>query len=113
MNARDGEGIEEVFRVIARKLVEQRNRREEREALLVAAAAGARTPGRGGLDGGGDYFGARGGGGNVDGGNGSFRVGVGDKRKSWLGLPNGLSGGEGGEQIYEPLESARRKGRCC
>lgn len=104
VNAKDGEGIEEVFRVIARKLVEQRNRRvekEEKEMLL------SRTPGYDGP--GSDYFTSRG---NGD-GSGSFRVGMGDKRKSWLGLPAGLSIGETGEQIYEPQESAKRKGKCC
>ena len=39
ISAKDGEGIEEVFRVIARKLVEERNRREE------AAIARSLTPG--------------------------------------------------------------------
>lgn len=103
VNAKDGEGIEEVFRVIARKLVEQRNQRLEREEKELLT----RTPGFDGA--GSDYFSSRG---NAD-GNGSFRIGVGDKRKSWLGLPAGLSIGETGEQIYEPLESAKRKGRCC
>lgn len=103
VNARDGEGIEEVFRVIARKLVEQRNQRLEREEKDLLT----RTPGYDGP--GSDYFTSRG---NAD-GSGSFRVGVGDKRKSWLGLPTGLSLGEGGEQIYEPQESAKRKGKCC
>lgn len=103
VNAKDGEGIEEVFRVIARKLVEQRNRREERmEKELLTKTPGYDGPG-------GDYFSSRG---NAD-GTGSFRVGMGDKRKSWLGLPAGLSIGEGGEQVYEPQENAKRKGKCC
>jgi small GTP-binding protein len=103
VNAKDGEGIEEVFRVIARKLVEQRNQKVEREEKELLT----RTPGYDGP--GTDYFSSRG---NGD-GSGSFRVGVGDKRKSWLGLPTALSIGEGGEQIYEPQENAKRKGKCC
>lgn len=103
VNAKDGEGIEEVFRVIARKLVEQRNLRVEREDREMAT----KTPGYEGT--GSDYFSSRG---NGD-GTGSFRVGMGDKRKSWLGLPAGLSIGDGGEQIYQPQESAKRKGKCC
>ncbi len=103
VNAKDGEGIEEVFRVVARKLVEQRNQRIEREEKELLT----KTPGYDGP--GGDYFSSRG---NGD-GNGSFRVGVGDKRRSWLGLPTGLTIGEAGEQIYEPQESAKRKGKCC
>ena len=103
VNAKDGEGIEEVFRVIARKLVEQRNQRIDREEKEMAT----KTPGYDGP--GSDYFASRG---NADGG-GSFRLGVGDKRRSWLGLPTGLSIGESEDQIYEPQESAKRKGKCC
>jgi small GTP-binding protein len=104
VNARDGEGIEEVFRVIARRLVEQRNRRWEKEQ--------AQTPGLGGSDGAGDdYFNNFG-----HSKNGSFRVG-GDKRRSWLGLPTVTSlgiGDEDGQTSYETRpEEARRKGRCC
>ena len=108
VNAKDGEGIEEVFRVIARKLVEQRNRRLEREERELLKTR--RTPGSDvGTGRSADYFAARG---NSD-GNGSFRVGVGDKRKSWLGLPAGLTIGETGEQVYEPQERAKKKGKCC
>jgi small GTP-binding protein len=105
VNARDGEGIEEVFRVIARRLIEQRNRRWEK--------AQAQTPALGGSDGtGDDYFNSAG-----HSKNGSFRVGYGDKRKSWLSLPTvvGLGiGDDGGQASYETRpEEARRKGRCC
>lgn len=117
VSAKDGEGVEEVFRVITRKLVEQRNRRIERE---MAMSAGYPTPG---FDGGAaGYFDDRSG----DGG-GSFRVGVGDKRRSWLGgltTPGigGLGGGgsSGGDYSSGAVEvaqweSGRRKrgGRCC
>jgi small GTP-binding protein len=105
VNARDGEGIEEVFRVISRRLIEQRNRKWEKEQ--------AQTPGLGGSDGAGDeYFNNAG-----HSKNGSFRVGYGDKRRSWLGLPTvaGLGiGDDGGQASYETRpEEARRKGRCC
>ncbi|KKY27055.1 putative ras-like gtp-binding [Phaeomoniella chlamydospora] len=98
VNAKDGEGIEEIFRVIARKLVEQRNKHMEREAQLT-------TPG---LSEHGGYFEA--GGHGVD-GHGSFRLGYGDKRRSWLGLPSSLVSGD--EQVYEPQREAKKRGRCC
>jgi small GTP-binding protein len=105
VNARDGEGIEEVFRVISRRLIEQRNRKWEREH--------AHTPRGGGSDGAGDdYFN-----GMNQSKNGSFRVGYGDKRRSWLGLPTVVGLGisdDGGHMSYETNpEEARRKGRCC
>ena len=105
VNARDGEGIEEVFRVIARRLIEQRNRKWEKEQ--------GQTTGLGGSDGTGeDYFNS-----TNHSKNGSFRVGYGDKRRSWLGLPTvaGLGiGDDGGQAPYETRpEEARRKGRCC
>ena len=100
VNAKDGEGIEEVFRVIARKLVEQRNKRIEREAQL-------QTPGVRSEAGG--YFDATHGG--MDGHQGSFRIGYGDKRRSWLGLPTSLVSGD--EQVYEPQRDAKKRGRCC
>jgi small GTP-binding protein len=118
VNARDGEGIEEVFRVIARKLVEQRNQRCEREDSDSQAKSPAGGPG-GGVVGGSeagsrtDYFSSSSRGGPSGDGSGSFRIGVGDKRRSWMGLPTGLSAGTAGERIYEPQEEARRKGRCC
>ena len=99
VNARDGEGIEEVFRVIARKLVEQRNKKE---AELHGHTPGARSGN------GDDYF---------NGNHGSFRVGHGDKRRSWLGLPSvglGITESDNGPRFgtTDP-EEARRRGRCC
>src|SRR2546423_8661363 len=92
VNARDGEGIEEVFRVIAKRLIEQRNQRWEKEQALAT--------GIGGSDGAGDDdFN-----GPVHSKNGSFRVGHGDKRRSWLGLPTVASlgiGDDGGPASYE------------
>ncbi|GAO16760.1 uncharacterized protein UV8b_06810 [Ustilaginoidea virens] len=74
ISAESGEGVEEVFRVVARKLVEQ-NRKMQQALLLATASPG--TPGyEAGMDGG--YF---------DGVNprGSFRVGR--DRRSWLFSP--------------------------
>jgi GTPase SAR1 family protein len=101
VNARDGEGIEEVFRVIARKLVEQRNKKD--------AEAAGQTPGpRAGS--GDDYFNG--------GHSGSFRLGHGDKRRSWLGLPSvglGISESESGGTKLGTGDSdeGKRRGRCC
>lgn len=71
ISAESGEGVDEVFRVVTRKLVEQARVREEE-------AGGGAGVGEGE---GGDYFGdaARG---------GSFRVGR--DRRSWLGFPTGV-----------------------
>lgn len=99
ISAKDGEGIEEVFRVITRKLVEQRSRRDaEIAALSVVGSPGVSegplgpvTPG------------------TWD-GNGSFRLGYGDKRRSWLGLATPTVGEA--EEV-EVLQSAKRRGRCC
>lgn len=93
ISAKDGEGIEEVFRVITRKLVEQRNRRDSESALMMTPSidgiAGVPvTP-------------------SVE---GSFRLGIGDKRRSWLGLATPNNSIEPDEvQVME----ARRRGRCC
>ncbi|KAJ5618578.1 Ras-like GTP-binding protein RYL2 [Penicillium herquei] len=95
ISAKDGEGIEEVFRVITRKLVEQRNRRDA--DLLSALASPTEGPNPmptpASLD-----------------GNGSFRLGYGDKRRSWLGLatPN-----VGEAEEVQVMQSAKTKGRCC
>lgn len=74
ISAESGEGVEEVFRVVARKLVEQ-NRKMQQALLLATAVPG--TPGyEYGMDG--AYF---------DGPNnkGSFRIGR--DRRSWLFSP--------------------------
>lgn len=103
ISAKDGEGIEEVFRVITRKLVEQRNRRDaEIAALSVVGTPGLSegpmgpfTPG------------------SWDGNGGSFRLGYGDKRRSWLGLASPGVGVNGEVEEEEVMRSARRRGRCC
>ena len=97
----DGEGIEEVFRVITRKLVEQRQKRVEHEQALEAALSPQTEGGQGGYF---DRPGAT--------GNGSFRVGTGDKRRSWLGFPTPSIGIE--QESYFGAEGSKaRKGRCC
>ncbi|KAF2225615.1 P-loop containing nucleoside triphosphate hydrolase protein [Elsinoe ampelina] len=134
ISAKDGEGIEEVFRVITRKLIEQHHNNLEKQRALDASMG--RTPGMTSLyglassrgpGGGADYFDYRHGNaqnnaflspnGVTQGG--SFRLGHGDKRRSWLGLgpasmtttPGfaGLSVEE--EERLKMLEN--RRGRCC
>lgn len=111
ISAESGEGVEEVFRVVARKLVEQN--RKMQQALLQATA----TPGTPGYEGSTD-------GGYFDGMNarGSFRVGR--DRRSWLFSPafspavtidQGQAGGVNGsahEQGQPATESNSRR-RCC
>ncbi|KAJ5835294.1 hypothetical protein N7447_001320 [Penicillium robsamsonii] len=98
ISARDGEGIDEVFRVITRKLVEQRNRRDTELALSIGSVsiangvAGPFSPG-------------------VVEGTGSFRLGHGDKRRSWMGLAAAVDV-EGTEQ-ERIMRASRNKGRCC
>ncbi|KAI2678763.1 hypothetical protein CBS147355_4648 [Penicillium roqueforti] len=98
ISARDGEGIDEVFRVITRKLVEQRNRRDTELALsfagtpLANGVVGPFNPG-------------------VVEGTGSFRLGHGDKRRSWMGLAPGVNVEGAGEERV--MHASRNKGRCC
>ncbi|KAF1814703.1 ras-domain-containing protein [Eremomyces bilateralis CBS 781.70] len=107
ISALTGEGVDEVFRVITRRLVEQQQ------------AAEAAQLGLEGYSGAGGYFDCEPGG---EEGGGSFRVGYGDKRRSWLGLPGiapgGGDGAEGGEEVrrWDGEVRARRGergGRCC
>ena len=73
ISAKDGEGIDEVFRVITRKLVDHKAKYAEREPAAQLSTTPSGEPGQLG------YFDAA--------GRGSFRLGVGDKRRSWLGFP--------------------------
>ena len=98
ISAKDGEGVEEVFRVITRKLVEQKNKKAELEA-----AEAARTPGVESTTG---YFDGR----PLDGG-GSFRVGR--DRRSWMGFPPGVTIGENAEDGTLENTDKRKRGRCC
>ncbi|KAL2818640.1 putative ras-like GTP-binding protein [Aspergillus granulosus] len=99
ISAKDGEGVEEVFRVIARKLVEQRNKREAGGAALSPGASSVNgglasnsSAGMAGIEAG-----------------GSFRLGMNDKRRSWLMFPPS-SVGEDGDEVPP---SVKRKGKCC
>ncbi|KAL2005137.1 hypothetical protein VTN00DRAFT_2987 [Thermoascus crustaceus] len=94
ISAKDGEGIEEVFRVITRKLVEQRNKREAESAQrgTTRRREGARSS----VESAGNE------------GTGSFRLGNSDKRRSWLGFPPGLVNDEDESQP----QTAKRKARC-
>lgn len=115
VSAQDNDGIEEVFRVISKKLIEQRNKRE--------AFDQSQTPWTGTESG--DYFAQRESRSATGGSMGSFRLGHG-RRKSWLGLPGMTTGlgisGDSSHNIDEheaagtftnDPEEARRQGRCC
>jgi signal recognition particle receptor subunit beta len=97
ISAKDGEGIDEVFRVITRKLVEQRNRRDAEFALSAVGTPGIDVPigpfTPGGVDSG-----------------GSFRLGYGDKRRSWLGLATPTVGEAEEVQV---MDTAKKRDRCC
>ncbi|EXJ81090.1 hypothetical protein A1O3_07378 [Capronia epimyces CBS 606.96] len=104
VSAKDGEGIEEVFRVIARKLIEQKHQKDATDLSRLQQTPGYRS------EAGEDYFAGH------PGHSGSFRVGYGDKRRSWLGLPSvGLGEPEGGGSGFgtRDPDEARRRGRCC
>lgn len=113
VSASSGEGVEEVFRVITRRLVDQRNNRAALEQRLAEDFGGMLSPGseRGG------YFSDNGSTGDPYGhgvsGNGSFRVGYGDKRRSWMGLP-AFGGGVdvAGSEAGGDGVAVKRKG-CC
>ncbi len=109
ISAESGEGVEEVFRVVTRKLVEQN--RKMQQALLAATSTPGLTPsgdGSVGGDGAAGYF---------DGSHprGSFRVGR--DRRSWLFPPSfspsvtvdhGAAAGAG-----SPDDGRSRRRKCC
>ncbi|GAB7356424.1 hypothetical protein MBLNU459_g7197t1 [Dothideomycetes sp. NU459] len=108
ISAKDGEGIEEVFRVITRKLIDQYQRRLDHQRAIEATMG--RTPGIDGIAAGAPgYFDL------PNGGTGSFRVGHGDKRRSWLGFPATPGAVSYADDASEHAEGAkgRRSGRCC
>ncbi|KAH7328128.1 P-loop containing nucleoside triphosphate hydrolase protein [Stachybotrys elegans] len=102
ISAENGEGVEEVFRVVARKLVEQN--RKMQQALLMATAMPGSPGYEDGMDGG--YF---------EGTNprGSFRVGR--DRRSWLFSPSSFSPAitveAAQDQTYNDQSKDQRK--CC
>ncbi|KAK7956097.1 uncharacterized protein PG986_005319 [Apiospora aurea] len=103
--AESGEGVEEVFRVVTRKLVEQNRKMQQ---ALLAATMTPGTPYEGGM--GNDYF---------DGmnGRGSFRVGR--DRRSWLFSP-GFSPavtmenqGQNQAEQNGQVEITKPRSKCC
>ncbi|KAH7077985.1 P-loop containing nucleoside triphosphate hydrolase protein [Paraphoma chrysanthemicola] len=105
ISAKDGEGVDEVFRVITRKLVEQQLKKFEDEQRQLAMAGV--TPG---IDANANsYFDYPGN------GNGSFRVGMGDKRRSWLGFPTTPGVGGHQQEWEEDIERTQqsKQGKCC
>ncbi|KAF4126856.1 RAB protein [Geosmithia morbida] len=118
ISAESGEGVEEVFRVVTRKLVEQN--RKMQQALLLATSLPQPTPGFGAgpdpsaLDG--DYFGA-----GAAYPRGSFRVGR--DRRSWL-FPQsfsptvtvdraGSTNDGHGQQHQQPDYEGKKRSACC
>lgn len=104
ISAASGEGIEEVFRVITRKLVEQNQKKVEQEQALENGV----TPGGQSGSGQSGYFERPG-----ASGTGSFRVGHGDKRRSWLGFPTPGVGISEETQPGEARVKRSRKNGCC
>ncbi len=101
VSAESGEGVEEVFRVITRKLVEQN--RKIQEGIMSAAQTPGMTPGIEGIGSDGGYFdGMRPG--------GSFRVGR--DRRSWFGVPveTYIEQGEGAREDQQIVKTRRK---CC
>jgi small GTP-binding protein len=89
ISAKDGEGVDEVFQVIARKLVEQRNKTVQNNNVQTAQINARQAEGNN---------------------NGSFRIGLGDKRRSWLGFPPGMIASE---EVTSPAQPGRQRRPCC
>lgn len=107
ISAKDGEGVDEVFRVITRKLVEQQQRKVDQEHRQLAMAGG--TPGVDSSRNQNGYFDY------PSNGNGSFRLGIGDKRRSWLGFPTTPGTSSHQQDWQEQIDRAQKSktGRCC
>lgn len=104
ISSKDGEGIDEFFRVITKRLVEQRQKKLDQERGIDEVAT---TPGFDKISTG--YFDGPG-----SDGTGSFRIGVGDKRRSWLGFPTPTAAiGEESDPFRESAHGKGRKGKCC
>ena len=99
ISAETGEGVEEVFRVVTRKLVEQHQKATE----SPAATGGGQAPGAEGEANGGYFDGAN--------ARGSFRVGR--DRRSWLGFPPGVVVDEAVEQGGAVDGRKMRWKKCC
>lgn len=108
-----------MFRVIAKKLIEQQLDAERRNEIARDIAAGAGQE-MAGADGPGGYFDGYGTQGSAMDRGGSFRLGYGDKRRSWLGLGAtpvvsvpGSSYGEGVVEQDGRFVKQGTGGRCC
>ena len=101
VSAESGEGVDEVFRVVTRKLVDREMRRLQESAVPTPMGE---TPGIDGGEGGGYFEGRSAGGRPGMGYGGSFRVGR--DRRSWLGFPPGDTA------EVEPVVG-KPKGKCC
>ncbi|KAI2168383.1 hypothetical protein LOZ23_002190 [Ophidiomyces ophidiicola] len=93
ISAKDGEGIEEVFRVIARKLVEQRNKKVDVDTARRRTIQGRELPSA-----------------SADGSGADSNV---DKRRSWLGFPPALALHDEREHNEPEGSSQRKQGKCC
>jgi GTPase SAR1 family protein len=111
VSASTGEGVEEVFRVITRRLVEQRNNRAALELRLMQELGGV-TPGLEDRSGFFNEYGAEGSYPHMN-GNGSFRVGIGDKRRSWLGLTQFPGYNAENDAQIEGASNKLRQNSCC
>jgi hypothetical protein len=107
ISAKDGEGVDEVFRVITRKLVEQQQKKLEEEQRQYAMAGV--TPAMDNNGNGAGYFDYPGA------GSGSFRLGTGDKRRSWLGFPTTPGIPVHQQDWEEDINRVQKSksGRCC
>lgn len=108
VSAKDGEGIDEVFRVITRKLVDQHSKKMDRQTALETLQLRAKTPR---LDSAGNaqgYF-------DLPRRSSSFRIGYGDKRRSWLGIPvtPALLTTSGDDTVDIEVSKGTDRGRCC
>ncbi|KAF2860284.1 P-loop containing nucleoside triphosphate hydrolase protein [Piedraia hortae CBS 480.64] len=99
VSAKDGEGIDEVYRVITRKLVEQQSRHLREEEASRAQTPGEMPPGSTG------YFDL------PHGGSGSFRLSYRDRRRSWLSFPSAQSGWPNEQGAATDGDETRS--RCC
>ncbi|CAN9111803.1 unnamed protein product [Alternaria sp. RS040] len=107
ISAKDGEGVDEVFRVITRKLVEQQQKKlEEEQRQYAMAGVTPAVDNNGNVAGYFDYPGN---------GNGSFRLGTGDKRRSWLGFPTTPAVAVHQQDWEEDINRVQKSksGRCC
>lgn len=109
VSSKDNEGIDEVFRVITRKLVDRHNGQSEQGKALETLQLRGKTPR---LDSAGNaqgYFDLPKARAN------SFRIGYGNKRRSWLGVqmtPASMTGSVG-QVVDIEVPRSQGQGRCC